>query len=373
MLLSAAAYQRAPTTEARTALIAAGKQPLDLFVTVGTSDVTALAYSADGKDLATGDADGHITMWDTATWRHVGLRLSSGNSQITALAFSPDQDYLVAGDEAGHSGVWDTQTGKAQISAGNASNSIKCLAFSADGKFFAAGFSSGTVLLSNLVTGHDLTLSEGYQIAQARQQPRVQPGRADPSRWQHHWRRSIVGHGDRPPVRKSSVTENESTEVASLAFSLDGKTLAVARYSDLIRLWSISTASETASLAEDSPVQSIAYSPAGNTLAAGTSDGTVGLWNINSRTQTATFGEGSAVTTVTYDPNGNILAAADTSGHVGLWNTTLGSQASTFSEGDGSPVTNVAFSPDGQTLAAGDLAGNVDMWSVSEPPPPRRR
>ena len=164
MLLSAAAYQRAPTTEARTALIAAGKQPLDLFVTVGTSDVTALAYSADGKDLATGDADGHITMWDTATWRHVGLRLSSGNSQITALAFSPDQDYLVAGDEAGHSGVWDTQTGKAQISAGNASNSIQCLAFSANGKFFAAGFSSGTVLLSNLVTGHDVTLSEGYRL-----------------------------------------------------------------------------------------------------------------------------------------------------------------------------------------------------------------
>ncbi len=364
MLLSVAAYQRAPTTEARTALIAAGRQPLDRFLTVGTSAVTVLAYSADGKDLTTGDADGHVTMWDTATWRHASLRFSSGNSDITAVAFSPDQDYLVAGDEAGHFGVWDTQTGKAQISTGRADNSIQCLAFSADGRFFAAGLAGGTVQLSDLVTGHSVTLGEGYQIAQSVSSLAFSPD----------GQTLAVGNTaggvqlfDTATGRRSEtlVTESESTAVASLAFSPDGKTLAVAGYSDLIRLWSISTASETASLAEDGPVQSIAYSPDGKTLAAGTSNGTVGLWNVNSRTLTATFGEGSSVTTVAYSPDGSTVAVADASGHVGLWNATLGSHASTFSEGDGSPVTNVAFSPNGHTLAAGDLAGNVDLWSTS--------
>ena len=363
MLLGVAAYDRAPTTDARTALIRAGKQPLDLLLPVGASAVTAMAYSADGKDLATGDAHGRITVWNTATWRPTRLRLFSGNSEITALAFSRDQRYLVAGDSAGRSGVWDMRTGKAQISGRKTGSSIQRLAFSLDGKFLAVGYSGGTVLLSNLVTGHDVTLSEGYQI------PQPVSGLAFSSDGQT----LAVGNTDGGVQlwdtatgrrAKTLITQSESTAVASLAFSPDGKTLAVAGFSDLIRLWNISATSEAASLAEDGPVESIAYSPSGKTLAAGTTDGTVGLWNVNTRTKTATFGEGSPVTTVAYSPGGKTLAVADTNGHVGLWNT-LDSQASTLSETDGSPVTNVAFSPDGKILAAGDLAGNVGLWNTS--------
>jgi WD40 repeat protein len=366
MLLSVAAYQRASTAEARTALIQAAKQPLDLYLTAGTSAVTAIAYSADGKELAVGDADGHITMWDTATWRHNGLRLSSGSSEITALAFSsPDQHYFVAADSAGRSGVWDTQTGKAQISGRTSRNPITCLAFSANGKFFAAGFSGGTVLLSNLATGHSVTLSEGYPLAQSIGGIAFSPD----------GQTLAVGNTgggvqlwDTTTGRRSEnlLREDQTTAVSSLAFSPDGKTVAVAGYSDLIRLWSVPAASETASLPEDSAVDSITYSPDGNTIAAGTVDGTVGLWNVSSRTQTATFGEGSSVEAVAYSPDGNTLAVADASGHVGLWSTTQrNSTASTFSDGDGSPVTNVTFTPDGKTLATGDLAGNVELWGTS--------
>ena len=362
MLLSVAAYEHAPTTEARTALIRAGEQPLDRLLTVSTGAVTAVAYSTDGQDLAIGEADGRVTVWNTATWRHA--RLSSGNSEITALTFSPDQHYLVGSDDAGDLDVWDTQTGKVQITGGKASNSIQCLAFSPSGKFFAAGLSSGTILLSNLATGHDVTLSEGYQVAQPVTSIAFSP---DGQTLAAGNKDGGIQLWDTATGRRSKtlVTQTESTAVASLTFAPDGKTLAVGGYSDLIRLWSISAASVTASLAEDSPVESIAFSRAGDTLAAGTTDGTIGLWNVDSRTQTATFGEGAPVTTVAYSPDGKTLAVADTSGHVGLWDTTLGSQASTFSEGDGAPVTNVAFSPDGKTLAAGDLAGNVELWNTS--------
>ena len=137
MLFSVAAYQRAPTAVARTALIEAGKQRLDLFLTVGTNTVTAIAYSADGKSFATGDAAGRITVWDTATWRHTAFRLSKGNSEITALAFSPGHRYLLAGDSAGHYGMWTWRRARARSPGGKAGNSIQCLAFSANGEFLA--------------------------------------------------------------------------------------------------------------------------------------------------------------------------------------------------------------------------------------------
>jgi WD40 repeat protein len=361
MLLSVAAYERAHTAEARTALIRAGGQPLDLLLTAGTSAVTAAAYSTDGKDLATGEANGRIALWNTATWQQV--RLSGMNGEITALVFSPGQQYLFAGDDAGDFGLWNTQTGKAQISRGKKGDSIQCLAVSPNGNFFAAGSSNGTVLLANEATGHNANLSEGYPIAQPVTSIAFSPdGRTlavgNSTGGIQLWD-TATGHRV-----KTLVTETESTGVASLAFSPDGKTLAVGGDSDLVRLWSISADSKIASLAEDSPVDSIAFSRAGTTLAAGTTDGTIGLWNVGSRTQTATFGEGSPVTTVAYSPDGNTLATADNSGHVGLWDTTLGN-ASTFSDGDGSPVTNVAFSPDEKTLAAGDLAGNVGLWDTS--------
>ena len=360
MLLSVAAYKRAGTTEARTELIRAGKQPLDQLLTVGTSAATAVAYSADGNDLATGDADGHITIWNTATGRH--SRISSEKSEITALAFSPDQHYLVAGDDAGEVGLWDMQTGKGRISSVNGNTSIQCLTFSPDGTFLAAGFASGTVLLINQVTGHSVNLSEGYQIAQPVAGIAFSPDGhtlavGNKSGGIQLWEAAT---GRRA---KTLVAEGQSRGVDSLAFTPDGTTLAVGGFSDLIRLWSISAGTEIATLAEDSPVQSVAFSRDG-TLAAGTADGTVGLWNATNRTQTATFGEGSPVTTVAYSPDGKTLAAADDSGHVGLWATTPGSKV-TFSDGDGSPVTNVAFSPDGKTLAAGDLAGTVGLWNTS--------
>jgi WD40 repeat protein len=123
-------------------------------------------------------------------------------------------------------------------------------------------------------------------------------------------------------------------------------------------------------LSEGVKVESVAFSPNGRTLAVGDWNGDVGLWDTSSSQRTATLSESSTAFGVAFSPNGRTLAVGDNSGDIGLWDTSSGQRTATLSEG--SVVTSVAFSPNGQTLAAGESNGtagffNQSLWNWSFP------
>ena len=153
-------------------------------------------------------------------------------------------------------------TGKAQSSSRYTGNSIQCIAFSANDGYFAVGFSGGTVDLSDLATGQQATLTEGYQRGQSVSSIAFSPDGqtlavANLGGGVQLWDTATGSRSE------TLIPEGGADGVTSLAFSADGNTVAVAGDSDLVRLWSISADDVTASLAEDGPVESIAYSPDG--------------------------------------------------------------------------------------------------------------
>jgi WD40 repeat protein len=369
MLLSVAAYERAPTSQARTALLRAEQQPLRRVLTFGTNAVTALVYSADGGRLVAGDSSGRIIGWSITTWRHgAGAQLSAG---ISALAFSPGNSVFTATTVNGGAFMWYPATGQTQQLA-SGTNPALALAWSPDGRYFAMAASDGSVLLQNLLTGHDARLTEGYASSKGGDTTFAQPVNA--IAFSPDGRTLAAGNaaggvqlfdtatGRRVRTLVSMVGGNG---VKSLAFSPDGKTLAVAGYSDDIRLLDVAAPGRTAVLSEASPVNTVAFSKSGE-LAAGTAGGTIGIWDAATRTKIATYGEGEPVNVVTFSPDGRTLAAADDGGRVAVWDASPVSQATTLSIGDGSPVTSVAFNRDGTALAAGDVAGAVGFWNPSK-------
>ena len=72
------------------------------------SDVLALAFSADGRWLASGGTEGDVSIWDVAERREAHTLIGGSSERISALVFSPDGARLVAGGEAGsvESGIW---------------------------------------------------------------------------------------------------------------------------------------------------------------------------------------------------------------------------------------------------------------------------
>ena len=105
MLLSLQAYERAHTAQAESALIQAAQQPLDELLVPG-STVRSVAFSPDGQTLATGEASGHVGLWDLATGQRTAT-LTEGSS-VYGVAFSPDGRTLAVGDDSGLSacGTW---------------------------------------------------------------------------------------------------------------------------------------------------------------------------------------------------------------------------------------------------------------------------
>ena len=160
----------------------------------------------------------------------------------------------------------------------------------------------------------------------------------------------------------------EGSQVESVAFSSDGKTLAASDISGHIGLWDTSTRQRTATLTQGSFDGYVVFSPDGKTLASSDFSGHIRLWNTSTRQQIATLAQGSSVSSLAFSSGGKTLAASDVSGHIGLWDTSTGQRTATLTQG--SPVipgATLAFSPDGKTLAAGGgvNGGDIVLWDTS--------
>jgi WD40 repeat protein len=395
MLLSLQAYERAPTLQARSALIEAAGQPLGDVLAEGSNAVDSVAFSPSGRIIAAGDTGGHVGLWNSASGRRT-VTLAQG-SPVDSVAFSPNGQILAAGDYSGHVALWNTASGQRTVTLAE-SSPVLSLAFSPNGQILAAGDYAGDIGLWNIANGRrTATLAEASPVASLAFSPNGQILAAgdyagDIGLWNiANGRRTatlaegspvysvafspngqIVAAGDLggriglwdTSSGQQTITLAEGSPVYSVTFSPNGQTLAGGDYSGDIGLWDIANARRTATLAQGSPIYSLAFSPNGQTLAVGGSRGDIGVWDTGSGQQTGTLAEGSSVVSVAFSPDGRVLAAGDTAGDIGLWDIANGRRTTTLSAD--TPVYSVAFSPNGQTLAAGNLGGDISLWNVAD-------
>jgi WD40 repeat protein len=128
----------------------------------GHSDsVQHVAYSPDGRFLATASQDGTVKLWNPTTGEEVRtIRGDSGTIQF--LAFSADGRRLATGSYDGHLTIWDPATGQDPFTFGDYVSSSHPVAVSADGKWLASGSREGAVKLWDPRTGQELVTLRGH-------------------------------------------------------------------------------------------------------------------------------------------------------------------------------------------------------------------
>ena len=280
--------------------------------------VETVAYSPVNSSLivSAGD-DNTVKLWDFAN--NNVTTLGNHGDKVNSVAFSPDGKKLVSGSDDFTIKIWDI-TNKRHLSTlshitDNFRSQIKIVAFSQNGQRF-------------------LTAGRHVKI------------------WDIHTFREIM-------------TIRHSGWIYAVAFSYDGKYLAIGDTSGQIKVRNLQTQQDVIEFRGDADsITALQFSPDDQTLASAGYNGGVKLWKVSNWEHIGTLPTNATVTDLSFTLDSSTLASTDYE-KVILWSIQSGENLVTLT-GHKGWVFAAAFSPDGKTLTTGGDDGTLRLWDVTQ-------
>ncbi|MFI1935162.1 hypothetical protein [Streptomyces sp. NPDC020330] len=381
--LDLVAHRMRPGDETYSRLLNSGSTPLSKQLKGHTERVSSVAFSPDGRTLATGSGDATIRLWDTSDPRNpraLGRPLTGHTKAVMAVAFSPDGRTLAtAGDDRDRwVRLWDVSDPSDPEPLGRPLTGhdavVSGVAFSPDGDLLASSSGDATVRLWDVSDPADAKpvgkpLKDGpgrlWAVAFAPDGRTIATGADD-------FQARLWDVSDpKKPKRRGAPLKGHTNTVASLAFSPDGRTLATGSGDSTVRLWNVAdpdrpTHANQLLKGRSTVISSVAFSPDSRVLATASADATVQMWSVSDPSRPKALGQAwtghsNTVSSVVFSPDGHTVASGGYDQTARLWD-----MPRTRLTGHFNGVIGVAFSPDGRFFATGGLDGAVRLWDTSE-------
>lgn len=309
--------------------------------------VESVAWAPDSARLATAGRDCVVRIWDAASGEPVRLLAGAGdlNRQV---AWSPDGRQVAASSKDRIVRVWEADTGRLVHELRGHGDDVWGVAWSPDGNRLASASHDQTAMVWDLTTGTAATTLTGHSdfvegIAWSPDGRRIATGSGD-----HTARVWDAGSGD-----LRLLLRGHTDYVWNLAWSPDGRMLASASSDRTVRVVSAEDAKLVAVLrGHTDTVWGVTWSPCGTMLATSSTDGTGMVWDLRPRGAEAVLADGhrGPVNQAAWSGDGSRFATASDDGTVRLWDAATGAPAGSVTE-LADRVWAVAWAPQGERLA----------------------
>jgi len=406
-----------PSAHAQNSEVQTKRYKPELVVQTGhSSDISSIAFSPNGKIVASGSFDNTIKLWDKETGKE--LRTLYGHTgRVLSVAFSPDGQTLASGGWFNVIRLWDVASGKQIGALEGHTDQVNSVVFSPNGTSIASCGNDDTARLWNLQTRKQLQQFDVKEYGTAEVQSAADPGTCQAvsfsptgdilafagrddrtvALWglrEGRLLRTLSGNasplhsliftpdgkrlvcGDREEVNIWDVnsgnlvtaTETDPTEetvqfIRSVAVSRDGKTIAGVQ-GNTIRLWHSEDGRKIKDIRSegDKRFLSVAFGADENTLATsentelGGGNDLIRLWNITNGRETIAFdGYSNNAFALSLSPDGKHLAVwdPDSTLKLKLWNFNSDKPFQSFESNDLYALPTIMFGPDSTTLAIG--------------------
>ncbi|SPO02390.1 related to Vegetative incompatibility protein HET-E-1 [Cephalotrichum gorgonifer] len=320
------------------------------------SPVYSVAFTADGRRLASASLDATVKLWDADTGRCIQT-LQGHNDTVYSASFATDGLWLALGARAIN--IWDVDTGQCIQTLQGHDDVVCSVTFTTDSTRLASGSGDNTIKIWDIATGRCIQTLQGhddivYYIAFITNSTRLASASGN----------NIFKVWDVATGTCIQTIKGHSHGITSAAFTVNGTQ--VASGSKDIEVWDVATGQHIQTLkGHNQAVRSVAFTRDNMRLASGFADDTIKVWDIATGQCLHTLqGHSGDAWSVAFAMDGTRLASGSVNGVVKIWDVATGLYMEAPQD-HSSWVGSVAFSANYTQLASGSGDNTVKIWDIA--------